>query len=246
MTGRRAWWLLVAVSPALVLIVASWQATVAAGRLGRALRQLSDGPGVAFASTDSSNEAKGVAAKRDLRRADGDTPEPSAATVGKAQRRSAKARGASTLGQLGWYVKSAAVLRLANQGASHSGAYVAAGEGQPAGLSLSGVEALGIGLREGDVLTLVAGTPARSVGQVVAHVIAARGRGLTSISGTIWRKTNTGFRQGTVVVEQPYPEREEPRAPEDDCDQREEGPHQPSDGCEPTARQSGATPPSKG
>jgi hypothetical protein len=81
------------------------------------------------------------------------------------------------------------------------GTPVAATPLHPAGLALSGVSALGVGLRDGDVLTEAAGSPALSIGAVVQAVIAARGRHAPEISGRC-------FRDGQpfqISIEQPYP-----------------------------------------
>jgi len=62
------------------------------------------------------------------------------------------------------------------------------------------VGALGIGMRDGDVLTEVLGTPVSSAGQVIQMVIQARGRRERVISGKFYR----GDVPLCAVVEQPY------------------------------------------
>jgi S1-C subfamily serine protease len=63
-----------------------------------------------------------------------------------------------------------------------------------------GVSALGIGMRDGDVLIKVMGAPAISVADVVGRVAAARSRRLPQISGQFWRDGE----QWNLIVEQPY------------------------------------------
>ncbi len=100
----------------------------------------------------------------------------------------------------GLYVRAQTVLEIANSGARPGGIFVAAEGERPAGLMLLGVSGLGIGLREGDILTHAAGQPATSEGQVVSLVLSARGARQARIGGRIWRK-GASF---PLVVEQPY------------------------------------------
>lgn len=105
--------------------------------------------------------------------------------------------------QRGVFVRKATVLRLSKTAAIPGGSYSAARGERPAGLVLSGVGALGVGLRDGDILTHVAGAPARSQGQVISTVVAARQRRLKAVSGRFWR----GGEPYNLVVEIPYPKR---------------------------------------
>lgn len=98
------------------------------------------------------------------------------------------------------FVSQSAVLRLAEARAMPRAVPVPARGKRPAGLRLIGVGALGIGMRDGDVLTEVLGTPVRSTGQVIQMVIQARGRRERVISGKFYR----GELPLSVVVEQPY------------------------------------------
>jgi len=98
-------------------------------------------------------------------------------------------------------VKAATVLRLANRGVRPSGVPVPADGDRPAGLALQGVGALGVGLRDGDVLTQVAGAPASSTGAVVGAVLAARQRRAPAMSGLVYR----GNEKIALYVEMPYP-----------------------------------------
>lgn len=107
------------------------------------------------------------------------------------------------------FVPASTVLRLANGGATVPRAvYVPALGERPAGLRLLGVSALGVGMRDGDVLTRVLGAEVSSVGEVVARVIAARNQRARSISGEFWRDGS----RWALIVEQPYVD-PEPAAP---------------------------------
>jgi hypothetical protein len=97
-------------------------------------------------------------------------------------------------------VPASVVLRLARIGQRPSGVPVAASGNRPAGIQVFGAAPLGIGVRDGDILTRVSGVPVSQVGQVIALVIAARGARAREISGQLWR----GNRSYTIVVEQPY------------------------------------------
>jgi hypothetical protein len=77
---------------------------------------------------------------------------------------------------------------------------VAASARRPAGLRLSGVSALGVGVRDGDVLTEAAGVPALDAGRVIEAILVARARGARSVSGTFYR----GDERWAIVVHQPY------------------------------------------
>jgi S1-C subfamily serine protease len=100
----------------------------------------------------------------------------------------------------GVHVPARVVLRLADAGVRPHGAYVRSDGVRPGGVRLAGVSSLGIGVRDGDVLTRVAGAPARSAGDVISAVVAARGRMAPAVSGVFWR----GHVPYRLVVEQPY------------------------------------------
>ncbi|HEY4157884.1 MAG TPA: hypothetical protein VGM29_07295 [Polyangiaceae bacterium] len=97
-------------------------------------------------------------------------------------------------------VSAARVLALAERRALPHATPVPANGVRPAGLQLRGVSALGLGVRDGDVLTDAAGTPALSAAAVVGVVVAARTHHASEISGRIFR----GAEPYTIVVEQPY------------------------------------------
>jgi hypothetical protein len=98
-------------------------------------------------------------------------------------------------------VSSAQILALAASRAMPSAVFVKANAQHPAGLLLSGVSALGIGMQDGDVLTEAAGQKASSVAAVVGLVLAARARQAAEISGRFYR-AGVPF---SLTVEQPYP-----------------------------------------
>lgn len=101
----------------------------------------------------------------------------------------------------GLRVSAAMVLRLANRGVRPSGSPVAATDEHPAGLALQGVSGLGVGLRDGDILTQCAGAPASSAGAVIGAVLAARQRRAPAMSGVVYR----GAEKIALYVEMPYP-----------------------------------------
>ena len=98
-------------------------------------------------------------------------------------------------------VSAAQVLALASRRAMPNAVFVKATSQRPAGLLLSGVSALGVGLQDGDVLTEAAGQRASSVAAVVGIVLAARARQASEISGRFYR-AGVPF---LLTVEQPYP-----------------------------------------
>lgn len=98
------------------------------------------------------------------------------------------------------FVTSAQVLALAARRTIPQAVPVPATTAHPAGLKLLGVSALGVGLRDGDVLTDAAGLKASSVGAVIGAVIAARARLSPVISGRFFRAGEPY----SLTVEQPY------------------------------------------
>ncbi|MEI9935886.1 MAG: hypothetical protein WDO69_01550 [Pseudomonadota bacterium] len=122
----------------------------------------------------------------------------SAAIDAKRPHQPARARAAALSGIR---ISSAQVLALAARRAMPNAVFVKANAQRPAGLLLSSVSALGVGLRDGDVLTEAAGQKASSVAVVVGVVLAARARQASEISGRFYR----GAVPFSVTVEQPYP-----------------------------------------
>jgi hypothetical protein len=129
-----------------------------------------------------------------------DLPDLDSAAIAE---KSGKKKPSSTMAHpaRGLRVSAATVLRLANRGVRPSGSAVAANADRPAGLVLQGVSGLGVGLRDGDVLTQVAGAPASSTGAVIGAVLAARQRRAPAMSGVVYR----GADKIALYVEMPYP-----------------------------------------
>jgi len=98
------------------------------------------------------------------------------------------------------FVSEATVLKLAQSSARPRGSFVAQTPQHPAGLRLSGVAALGIGLQEGDILIEALGIAPRAPGEIIGAILAARAKQARYLSGTLWRQGQT-FR---ITVEQPY------------------------------------------
>jgi hypothetical protein len=98
------------------------------------------------------------------------------------------------------FLSAGRVLDLAKGQVRPSGRFVAATQGHPGGLLLTGVAPLGIGLQDGDVLLEALGSAPTSPGQVIGAIIEARAQRAAYLSGTIWRRGQT-FR---ITVEQPY------------------------------------------
>jgi hypothetical protein len=98
------------------------------------------------------------------------------------------------------FVSRDQVLRLATARVVPRGVPVAASAVRPAGLKLSGVAALGVGLQDGDVLTRALGVPALSSGAVVQAVLVARAHRAPVLEGEVWR----GNQRLILRVEQPY------------------------------------------
>lgn len=127
-----------------------------------------------------------------------------AAPQGKGRNGAKKARPVATPVV---FVSQKTVLGLANARAMPRGALVAANGVRPAGLRLSGVGALGIGLQDGDVLTRALGQPATATGVVIQAVLVARAHHAAVLEGEFWR----GAQRYVIRVEQPYVESDAPR-----------------------------------
>lgn len=130
-------------------------------------------------------------------------PAPEAAALAAGVRGAPRAGGApkrASGAPAALLVDAPTVLRLASTQARPSGRFVAAADGRPAGLLLSGVGALGIGLQDGDVLTEALGITPRSPGQIIGAIIEARAQHARYLTGKLWRR---GHSFG-ITVEQPY------------------------------------------
>ena len=197
---RRIGMVVLVVLPA---IVAPWVTAKLADRFGQRLgAALAESVGRAWWLTPTSIEAPSAATTppREVR-PPGPTAEPPAAERSARSRSPRPATRGQTVPARGLRVSAETVLRIARSGARPSGTLVAAAEGCPAGLRLSGVGALGVGLRDGDILTHAAGRPAASRADVVGAVIGARGARQPEVSGRFCRDGEAW----NLVVEQPYP-----------------------------------------
>lgn len=135
----------------------------------------------------------------DPRQQQGATLKRSGATK-KSQAAGAAAASSAVSPARGLLVRADTVLRLARAGVVPAASPVAGGSESPAGMRLSGVSALGVGLRDGDVLTHVLGQPATSRSSVVSLVLQARARREQRISAVFWR----GGVPWQLWVEMPY------------------------------------------
>jgi hypothetical protein len=97
-------------------------------------------------------------------------------------------------------VSAGTVLHLANAGVIPVGRSVPARGARPAGIEVSGVASLGIGVRDGDVLTEVAGVPVTDATEVVAIVLVSRQRHDRAISAVFYRDKEPW----ALTVEMPY------------------------------------------
>lgn len=104
------------------------------------------------------------------------------------------------------FVSEKTVLGLANARVMPRGVLVPANAVRPAGLRLSGVGALGIGLQDGDVLTRALGQPVTAAGAVIQAVLVARAHHASVLEGEFWR----GTQRYLLRVEQPYTESDAP------------------------------------
>jgi hypothetical protein len=127
-----------------------------------------------------------------------ETPEVTFDAVTKPPARGMKAQPKAKPAAL--FVSEATVLRLAQSAARPRGSFVAKTAQHPAGLQLSGVGALGIGLHDGDVLVEALGIAPRAPGEIIGAIIEARAKHARFLSGTIWRHGQTF----AITVEQPY------------------------------------------
>jgi len=98
------------------------------------------------------------------------------------------------------FVSQATVLKLAQSSARPHGSFVGQTPEHPAGLLLSGVAGLGIGVQDGDILIEALGITPRAPGQVIAAVIEARAKQPRFLSGKLWRQGQIF----PITVEQPY------------------------------------------
>jgi hypothetical protein len=127
----------------------------------------------------------------------GQTNDASITAPGK---KKAKSRASAATTERAIFVSAEKVLRLSETRVTPRGVRVPADGLRPAGLKLVGVGPLGIGLRDGDVLTRALGQPALSSSAVVRAVLVARARRIKVLEGEFYR----GRERWILRVEQPY------------------------------------------
>lgn len=98
------------------------------------------------------------------------------------------------------FVSAAKVLELSQSAARPQSAFVPATATHPAGLRLSGVAGLGIGVQDGDILIEALGVTPQSPGQIIGAIIEARAKQARYLSGKLWRRGQVL----RITVEQPY------------------------------------------
>jgi hypothetical protein len=106
----------------------------------------------------------------------------------------------------GVLVRASVVARAIHAGARPSGTPVPALGKRPAGLALRGAAGLGTALRDGDVITSVAGSPATSMSAAITAIAGALRSRPPVITGLAWR----GDQSFPVTVEIPWPAEDEP------------------------------------
>jgi hypothetical protein len=127
--------------------------------------------------------------------------EAPALTQAAASHPRAQVRRAAPKGPLpALFVGRSTVLRLSQSAARPRGSFVGRTAEHPAGLQLSGVSGLGIGVQDGDVLIEALGISPRSPGEIVGAIIEARSKRVAALGGTLWRRGQTFH----ITVEQPY------------------------------------------
>ncbi len=107
---------------------------------------------------------------------------------------------AETKSEASMFISAERVLRLSREASVPVSRYVPAKGLRPAGLQVAGVAGLGIGVRDGDVLTRVAGAEVRSSAAVVSSVLQLRAKKVKAISGELWR----GQERILITFEMPY------------------------------------------
>jgi hypothetical protein len=195
-SGVAPRWLISLLPMPLLLALGAWSSARVAERAGAdGARVLSAVAVLARAATPPAEpSAEDGAIPTDL----GTISEPLLAPVpasGKQRSKHAVASGPPVL-----FVSKEAVLGIAATGARPHGVPVPANGARPTGLKLAGVSALGLGVRDGDVLTRAVGQPALSTSAVINAVLVARAHHARVLEGELWR----GTQRIILRVEQPY------------------------------------------
>jgi hypothetical protein len=103
-------------------------------------------------------------------------------------------------GTKGVFLSTDQVLRLSKLAKIPASRFVERQGERPAGLQVAGVSGLGIGVKDGDVLTQVAGSQVSSSTAVVSTVLQLRAKRAPAISGEFWR----GQERYQIMVQMPY------------------------------------------
>ena len=124
-------------------------------------------------------------------------PAPSAPADARPPSKGAPSSRASS--RRGLLIRADIVARAVKGGVPPSAVPAPASGLRPDGLALYGVGGFGSGLRDGDVVTSIAGSPASSVGAVIGVISSAVHARSKSISAVVWR----GDKKLLVTVEIP-------------------------------------------
>lgn len=100
----------------------------------------------------------------------------------------------------GVFVSGDQVLRLSKVAKVPASRFVPAQGARPAGLQVAGVNGYGIGVKDGDVLTQVAGATVTSSAAVISTVLKLRAKRVLAISGEFWR----GGERFQITFQMPY------------------------------------------
>lgn len=175
------------------------------GREGAAIADLAraSGPTLAAQGAGASPSSETSAPTPPVEASLGAAPVAAGRSAPKSKQRGTRrnsAPNASPAATRGIRISASQILGLARIRAMPHAVPVPATGQHPAGLRLIGVGALGVGMRDGDVLSRVSGAPVNSVAAVVAMVLSHRGRLAREITGEFWRNGE----RWVLLVEQPY------------------------------------------
>jgi hypothetical protein len=173
----------------------AWAADAGGRALGAALSAVADVVGAEQRPLEDDDTAEPIVPVVTLLAAD-----VSGAAIAAPKGKKGRVSGSAAPASRALFVSAGTVLKLSEARAKPRGVRVAASGVRPAGLKLVGVEALGIGLRDGDVLTSALGQPALSSSAVVRAILVARSRRAKVLEGEFFR----GQERWTLRVEQPY------------------------------------------
>jgi hypothetical protein len=183
--------------PLLVALAAwgsAWIADAGGAALGAALSAVADVVRVEQRPAEDEDAAEPIVPVMALLASDANVAAV-AAPKGKKTRAASSAPAGRSI-----FVSAETVLKLADGRVKPRGVRVAANGARPAGLKLVGVGALGVGLRDGDVLTTALGQPALSSSAVVRAILVARSQRARVLEGEFFR----GQERWVLRVEQPY------------------------------------------